>query len=206
MTKNREMTEKMQAILDYITSNVEVNGYPPTVREVCDEFDIKSTASAHYYLKKLENLGCLIIDKNKSRAMGISNKEDYISKDMVKVAHIGTIPAGVPKLAYEDYMDIYHLPKDIFSASGELFMLDVVGTSMINDGIFEGDRIIVRSQNTANNGEIVVAMLDGENCTVKRFYKEADHIKLVPANDLMKPIYSRDVIILGKVIGLIRNI
>ncbi|MGI6213474.1 MAG: transcriptional repressor LexA [Christensenellales bacterium] len=205
MTKSLEMKDKLHSILNFIISSAEENGYPPTVREIRDAFDISSTSSVHYYIKKLQKSGKLSVDKNKSRAIGIAAKEIQ-PKDTVKVPYIGCVPAGVPKLAYSEDLDVFYLPKDLFYAGGELFMLDVVGSSMINDGILDGDKIIVRSQPTANNGEIVVARIDEENCTVKRFYKEEGRVKLAPANDNMKPIYSDSVVILGKVVGLIRNI
>ncbi len=205
MTKRVEMNEKLQCILDFIIQWTEHNGYPPTIREICDGLQISSTSSAHYYVKKLQKAGKLAIDKNKSRAIGISAKE-LQPKDTIKVPYVGTVPAGAPKLAFSDDMELFYLPNGIFNAKGELFMLDVVGSSMINDGILDGDKIIVRAQSTANNGEIVVARIDEENCTVKRFYKQENTIKLMPANDNMKPIYSQSVMILGKVVGIIRNI
>ncbi len=205
MTKRAEMNEKLQQILDFIIRNTELNGYPPTIREICDGLNISSTSSAHYYIKKLQKSGKLVVGSNKSRAIGVADKE-LQPKNTVKVPYIGTVPAGVPKLAFNEDMDVFYLPNNLFNAKGELFMLDVEGSSMINDGIFDGDKIIVRSQNTANNGEIVVARIDEENCTVKRFYKEENRVKLMPANDNMPPIYSHDIIILGKVVGIVRNI
>lgn len=205
MTKAQEMNERLQNILEFIISNIEEYGFPPTIREICNEFNISSTSSAHYYIKKLEKSGALNVAKNKSRAIGVNQKE-LQPKDTHKIPYIGCVPAGMPKLAYSEDLDVFYLPKDLFHAKGELFMLDVVGSSMINDGIYDGDKIIVRSQSTANNGEIIVARIDEENCTVKRFYKEEKRVRLAPANDNMKPIYSDNVIILGKVVGLIRNI
>lgn len=205
MKNNNKITDTLQKTLDVIRLHIEKNGYPPTVRELMEYLDVKSTSTIAYYLDKLEELGQIRRDSNKNRAIElVLDKTMAKSKaDTIKIPLIGEAAAGKPILAVENFEDVYELPTDMFNGS-ELFMLKIKGDSMINAGIFDGDKIVVKKQNSADNRDIVVAMLNG--CvTVKRFFKEQNQIRLQPENDTMKPIYAVDVDVLGKVVGLIRN-
>lgn len=205
MTKKNELQQKLNDVYAYLSETVEKRGYPPTVREVKDTFGWSSTASVHYYYKKLAENGLIKLDPNKSRSIELMASETPKAKDFVKVPLIGNIAAGQPILAIEEYEDYYSLPKNLFSKTGKLFMLTVEGSSMIEAGILDGDRIIVRQQNTAENGQIVAALIDGESATVKRFYFEKGKVRLHPENSTMNDFYPNDIRILGIVIGLIRN-
>lgn len=205
MTKCVEMKEKTQRIYDYIAEVIEERAYPPTVRELCETFDIKSTSSAVYYLKKLESEGLIRLGGNKSRAIELTRGRMPKSRDMVRIPLLGSITAGVPKLAVEDYEESYCLPRTLFSPDSDLFMLTVEGTSMIDVGINDGDLIVVKKQNTAQNGQIVAALVEDDCATVKRFYKDASGVRLHPENKNMRDIYPTELTILGIVVGLIRT-
>ncbi len=188
---------KMQAVLNYINEYNAEHGYSPTVREICAKLNIKSTASAYYYLEKLSGEGYLSKSPNKNRAVNFKKNAS------VNIPLIGTVTAGQPIFAYENYEDYYSFPAGSFKGS-ELFMLNVQGNSMIDAGIFDGDKIVVRKQQTAENGDIVVALID-DSATVKRFFKKDGYIVLHPENETMADIIVEDAAILGKVIGLVRK-
>ena len=191
--------EKLTRVMDYIRKFTEENGYTPSVREIGKECGIKSTATVHSYIERLQTRGYLNKTDNKKRAVTIGKSSG------VSIPLIGTVTAGQPIFAYENYEDYYTFPAGEFKGD-DLFMLRVQGTSMIDAGIYDGDKIIVRRQPTAENGEIVVAMVD-DSATVKRFYKKNGQIILHPENEsLADMIFSpEEVCILGKVIGLMRN-
>ena len=191
--------EKLIKVMDYIKKFTEENGYTPSVREIGKECGIKSTATVHSYIAKLQTKGYLNKTDNKKRAVTIGKSAG------VSVPLIGTVTAGQPIFAYENYEDYFTFPVGEFKGD-ELFMLRVQGTSMIDAGIMDGDKIIVRRQQTAENGEIVVALVD-DSATVKRFYRKNGQIVLHPENEeLSDMIFSPDeVSILGKVVGLMRN-
>ena len=184
MPKKNSETKQLE-ILRYIYDTVEHRGFPPTVREICTAVNLSSTSTVHGHLARLERKGLLIKDATKPRALEIT-------------------PEG-PILAVQDIDEYFPLPPDLENDAGELFMLKVHGESMINAGILNGDSVIVRKQNSANNGEIVVAMTEENEATVKRFYKENGHYRLQPENDTMDPIILPKVSILGKVVSLYRN-
>ena len=188
---------KMQAVLEFINEYNAEYGYAPTVREICAELNIKSTASAYYYLEKLKDEGWLSKSPNKNRAVSFKKNAS------VNIPLIGTVTAGQPIFAYENYEDYYSFPAGSFRGS-ELFMLSVQGESMIDAGIYNGDKIVVRKQQTAENGDIVVALLD-DSATVKRFYKRDGHFVLHLENETMQDIVVSEVAILGIVIGLVRT-
>lgn len=188
---------KMQAVLNYINEYNAEYGYSPTVREICAKLNIKSTASAYYYLEKLSGEGYLSKSPNKNRAVNFKKNAS------VNIPLIGTVTAGQPIFAYENYEDYYSFPAGSFKGS-ELFMLNVQGNSMIDAGIFDGDKIVVHKQQTAENGDIVVALID-DSATVKRFFKKDGYIVLHPENETMADIIVEDAAILGKVIGLVRK-
>ena len=178
-------------------------GFPPAVREICEAVNLKSTSSVHAHLETLEKNGYIRRDPTKPRAIEILDDEFALNRrEMVQVPIIGTVAAGEPILAQEHIEDYFPIPAEILPNT-DTFMLKVKGESMINAGIFHGDRVIVEQTNTAENGEIVVALVD-DSATVKRFYKENGHYRLQPENDTMEPIIVDHVQILGKVIGLFR--
>lgn len=201
-----DLTKKQIEILDFIKIQVQLKGYPPAVREICKGVNLKSTSTVHGHLEKLEQKGYIRKDPTKPRAIEILHQdEDFIisKKSVIDVPIVGRVTAGAPVLAVENIEDTYPVPTDIIG-DHEVFMLKVSGESMIEAGIFDKDLVLVRHQNFASNGDIVVALLDDE-ATIKRFFKEENRIKLQPENQLMDPIYSKDVHILGKVVGLYRK-
>lgn len=197
--------ETLDKVLGFIEDYIGENGYAPSVRDICAELKIKSTATAYGYLKRLQDRGDLNTDTNKKRAISLKNS----SSPQTKVPLLGRVTAGYPIFAVQNYQGYYNLPASEFRGE-DMFMLEVSGDSMINADIHDGDKIIVRKQSSADNGEIVVALVDNlENATVKRFYKKEDKIVLHPENpDYPDFEYSPDqeVQILGKVIGLIRKL
>lgn len=198
-----KITAKQQEILTYIKECILKKGYPPAVREICEAVHLKSTSSVHSHLESLEANGYIRRDPTKPRAIEILDDEFVLNRrEMVQVPIIGTVAAGEPILAQEHIEDYFPIPAEILPNT-DTFMLKVKGESMINAGIFHGDRVIVEQTNTAENGEIVVALVD-DSATVKRFYKENGHYRLQPENDTMEPIIVDHVQILGKVIGLFR--
>ena len=191
--------ERLTMVMDYIRKFSEEHGYTPSVREIGKECGIKSTATVHSYLAKLQDKGYLNKETNKKRSVTIGKSSG------VSIPLVGTVTAGQPIFAYENYEDYYTFPAGEFRGE-DLFMLRVEGTSMIDAGIMNGDKIIVRRQNTAENGEIVVALVE-DSATVKRFYHKNGQIILHPENEALSDmIFSEgEVSILGKVVGLMRN-
>ncbi len=205
-----ELSAKDYEILDFIRSQLELKGFPPSVREICQAVGLSSTATIHARLKKLEKHGKIIRDASKNRSIMVVGNEvsthiEYKDDKYIDVPVYGKVTAGVPITAVEDIQDTFPLPMD-FANNKDLFMLKVQGESMINAAILDGDYIIVERQPTAINGDIVVALVDGENATVKTFYKENGHFRLQPENDYMEPIIVNEVIILGKVVGVFRKL
>ena len=189
---------KMKAVLNFINEYNAEYGYAPTVREICGKLKIKSTASAYYYMEKLKDEGYISKSPNKNRAV------NFKKNSSINIPLIGTVTAGQPIFAYENYEDYYSFPAASFHGT-DLFMLNVQGTSMIDAGIFDGDKIIVHKQSSAENGEIVVALID-DSATVKRFYKRDGYYVLHPENETLQDIMVDHVEILGKVVGLVRNL
>lgn len=202
-----DLSQKQVEILEFIKKEIQMKGYPPAVREICVGVNLKSTSTVHSHLEKLEQKGYIRKDPTKPRAIEVLYRdEDFIfgPKKTVDIPIVGKVTAGQPILAVENIEDTFPIPVKL-AQKGTIFMLRIQGESMINAGILNDDYVLVKKQNTAENGDIVVALLDDE-ATVKRFFKEKDCIKLQPENELMSPIYSTDVKILGKVIGLYRRI
>jgi len=191
--------EKLIKVMDYIRKFTEENGYTPSVREIGKECGIKSTATVHSYIEKLQTKGYLSKTDNKKRAVTIGKSTG------VSIPLIGTVTAGQPIFAYENYEEYYTFPQGEFKGD-DLFMLRVQGTSMIDANIFDGDKIVVRRQETAENGEIVVALVE-DSATVKRFYYRNGKIVLHPENEALSDMIfePQEVRILGKVVGLMRN-
>jgi repressor LexA len=201
-----KQSSKQLQILQYIYDTVQKRGFPPTVREICHEVNLSSTSTVHGHLARLQQKGLLIKDATKPRALEITEAgKNALGIKPTEIPIVGVVTAGQPILAVEDIEDYFPLPPDLANDAGELFMLKVHGESMINAGILNGDNVIVRKQSSANNGEIVVAMTDENEATVKRFYKEKSHYRLQPENNSMLPIILSNVHILGKVVGLYRN-
>lgn len=201
---NSDLTPKEAAILAMIKKNIRQKGYPPSVREIGQAVGLNSSSTVHGYLKKLEGKGYLRRDATKPRAMEVLAGFEEEKVELVHVPLLGKVAAGQPLLAVENREALFPLPTN-FTGTGEFFMLTVRGDSMIEAGILNGDMVIVRQQHDANNGDVVVALLD-EEATVKRFYKEKNRIRLQPENSLMEPIFTSDLKVLGKVIGLVRRI
>ena len=210
-----ELNKREKDIIKFIEKQVDAKGYPPSVREIGKAVGLNSTATVHGYLAKLVEKGYIKKEDQKGRTLkllkGADNtpktKEDksfYSGREMVEVPVIGKITAGEPILAVENITDTFPIPID-FVGNSESFMLTVRGESMIEAGILDGDYILVKKQNVANNGEIVVALI-GDEATVKTFYKEKDHIRLQPENSTMDPIIVPNCEILGKVAGVFRKI
>jgi len=194
-------------ILAYIQQVIELRGYAPSVREIGEAVGLKSTSTVHGHLTRLEKKGLLHRDAMKPRAMGLSGEKRLdpdITASVSNIPLVGRVAAGSPILAEENTEAVFPMPFE-FVGDGELFMLRVRGDSMINAGILNDDYIVVRSQPDAQNGEIVVALIEDE-ATVKRFYKEDGHFRLQPENDFMEPIIVPEVTILGKVVSLLRKV
>lgn len=205
MPKKNSETKQLE-ILRYIYDTVEHRGFPPTVREICSAVGLSSTSTVHGHLARLERKGLLIKDATKPRALEITAEgKEKLGIKPKEIPIVGVVAAGQPILAVQDIDEYFPLPPDLENDAGELFMLKIHGESMINAGILNGDNVIVRKQTSANNGEIVVAMTEENEATVKRFYKENGHYRLQPENDTMDPIILPKVSILGKVVGLYRN-
>ncbi len=197
------LSSKQIEILEYIKKNILEKGFPPSVRDICDAVGLSSTSSVHSQLANLEKKGFIRRDTFKSRSIEIVDDDFQLARrEVVNVPMIGTITAGQPILAVENINDYFPIPAELMP-NAVTFMLKVKGDSMINAGILDGDEIIVRQQNYADNGDYVVALID-DSVTVKTFYKEKDHVRLQPENDSMEPLIFDNVEILGKVIGVFR--
>ncbi len=198
-----KITAKQQEILDYIKEQILERGYPPSVRDICEAVHLKSTSSVHAHLESLEKNGYIRRDPTKPRAIEILDENfNFNRREMVNVPVVGRVAAGEPLLAEQNIENYFPIPME-YMPNQQTFMLNVRGESMINAGIFDGDLVLVEEQNTAENGDIVVALID-DGATVKTFYKEEGFIRLQPENDTMDPIIVTDVKILGKVIGVFR--
>lgn len=195
-----ELSQKERLIFEYISDCLEKNGYAPTVRDICSALGIKSTSSVHDYLRRLETKGYIKKSSGKSRALSIESGVGMEPEKMKKIPILGRVAAGIPILAVENYDGYVDFPASMARGKSNLFALRVIGESMIEAGIFDGDIVIVESRRFAEDGDIIVAMIDNE-ATVKRFYRDNGRIRLQPANRTMQPIYSREVTVLGKVIA-----
>jgi repressor LexA len=203
-----KISNRQLAILDFIKSEVKEKGYPPSVREIGESVGLASSSTVHGHLERLEKKGLIRRDPTKPRAieiLGLDDATSDFSHTITRVPLIGRVTAGVPITATENIEDYFPLPNH-FVKDDDVYMLSVVGESMIEKGIHNGDYVIVRQQSSANNGDIVVAMTEEDEATVKTFYKEKDHFRLQPENSSMKPILLDQVTILGKVIGVFRDI
>jgi repressor LexA len=203
-----KMSNRQNAILEFIKTEVRDKGYPPSVREIGEAVGLASSSTVHGHLDRLEKKGLIRRDPTKPRAIEIldEDQEDGRSfRTFRQVPVVGKVTAGVPITATENIEEYFPLPVHMVGDQ-TVFMLTVRGESMVEAGIHDGDYVIVRQQQTANNGDIVVAMTEEDEATVKTFYKERDHIRLQPENSSMEPLRLNKVSILGKVVGLFRNI
>jgi len=210
MNKDNEknLTKKQQEVLDFIKKYIATHGYPPAIREIGAGLGLSSPATVHTHVKKLESAGCLKSTNSKFRTIEVVGENEYLdqNEDVVKVPLLGKITAGNPIEAIERPNEFFELPASLIPATATVFTLEVSGESMINAGIYDGDYVIVQKQNTARNGDIVVAMTEENEVTLKTFYKEKDYIRLQPENDTMDPFIFDNVTILGKAIGLYRHL
>lgn len=198
-----KITPKQEQILEFIKDTILKKGYPPTVRDICEAVNLRSTSSVHSHLETLEKNGFIKRDPTKPRAIEIMDDSfQMIRHEMASIPIVGTVAAGQPILAQQNVEGFFPLPTE-YVPNGESFVLKVKGDSMINVGIFSGDIVFVECCNTARNGDTVVALID-DSATVKTFYKENGHIRLQPENDTMEPIIVEDCTILGKVFGVFR--
>lgn len=205
MTK---LSKRQQDILSFIKDEVKKKGYPPSVREIGEAVGLASSSTVHGHLARLESKGLIRRDPTKPRAIEILEIDQDIPTPkytVVNVPVVGRVTAGQPITAIENVEEYFPLPDTLVPSEEQVFMLEVMGDSMIDAGILDGDYVIVKQQQTANNGEIVVAMTEEDEATVKRFFKEKDSIRLQPENPTMEPIMLRNVSILGKVIGVYRH-
>lgn len=201
-----KLTDKQTQILEYIRHEILAKGYPPSIREICQAVDLKSTSSVHAQLSSLEAKGYIRRDLTKSRSIEIIDDDFSLTKrELVNIPIVGTVSCGQPILAEQNIEDYFPVPPEyIHNTNNQTFMLRVKGDSMINVGIYEKDLVIVEQCSSAKNGEIVVALIE-DSATVKTFYKENGYIRLQPENDYMDPIIVEHCEILGRVIGLFRN-
>jgi repressor LexA len=205
-----KLSPRQQAILNYIKQEVREKGYPPSVREIGEAVGLASSSTVHGHLSRLEKKGLIRRDPTKPRAIEVLSETEGAVPDLaahtVMVPLVGKVTAGEPITAVENVEDYFPLPRRMVGQEDSVFLLSVRGDSMINAGVMDGDYVLVRQQQSANNGDIIVAMTPDSEATVKRFFKEKDRIRLQPENDQMEPILLPEVTILGKVIGLFREL
>lgn len=202
-----DLSKKQLEIMAYIKNEIYKKGYPPSVREICDAVKLKSTSTVHGHLERLEKKGFIRRDPTKPRAIEVldsGSSPSAYKKELVEIPVVGKVTAGLPILAQENIEDTFPVPVE-YIGNSNAFMLVVKGDSMINAGIFDGDFVIVRQQPVAKNGDIVVALINDE-ATVKTYYKEKDYFRLQPENPYLLPIITKELSILGKVIGVFRSI
>jgi repressor LexA len=208
MTRDRELTDRQRQVLEFIKAETERQGFPPTVRDIGAAVGLSSSSTVHAHLEALEAKGLIRRDPSKPRALEVLSRHDdaprrLVPANVVELPVVGSVAAGVPILAVENIETMISLPTEVVRDDAT-FVLRVKGDSMIGAGIFDGDYVVVREQPTAANGDIVVAQIDDE-ATVKRFFREADRVRLQPENAAMEPIYTRDVTVLGKVVAVFRR-
>lgn len=202
---NRNLTKKQELVLNYIKEYIAIHNYPPAIRDICEGLNLNSPATVHAHIENLKKKGYLKTNTSKNRAIELLVTNEYLQNDIVTVPLLGKVTAGNPIEAIENPDEFLSLPSYLVPKRKEVFTLEVYGNSMINAGIFDKDIVIVERANTANNGDIVVALNDENEVTLKRFYKEKDYFRLQPENDFMTPIILKNVTILGKAIGLYRK-
>lgn len=198
-----QKNDKQKEVYEFLKKFTENKGYPPSVREICEAVALKSTSTVHGHLKRLEKKGLIKRDPTKPRALEITELALH-RKEMIDIPIVGKVTAGLPILATENIEDTFSMPIHFVKSNNELFILNVSGESMIDAGIRNGDLAIIEKSESASNGDIVVALIENE-ATIKRFYKEEDHVRLQPENKTMSPIIVKDCAILGRLVGLYRT-
>ncbi|MDP4087671.1 MAG: transcriptional repressor LexA [Bacillota bacterium] len=196
-------SSKQKEVYEFLKKYTEDKGYPPSVREICEAVALKSTSTVHGHLKRLEKKGLIKRDPTKPRALEISELA-HLKREMIDIPIVGKVTAGMPILAVENIEDTFSIPLNYIKNTNELFILNVKGESMIEAGILDGDMAIIEKTDAASNGEIIVALIENE-ATIKRFFKEKDHIRLQPENKTMDAIIVQDCKILGRLVGLYRT-
>jgi repressor LexA len=205
----KKLSKRQQDILEFIKKEVHLKGYPPSVREIGEAVGLASSSTVHGHLARLESKGLIRRDPTKPRAIEILDQDvvqPVYSGSIINVPILGKVTAGQPITAIENIDDYFPIPDRYVSPDEKVFMLEIMGDSMIEAGIFDGDLVLVRQQHTASNGDIVVAMTEEDEATVKRFFKEKDYFRLQPENSMLEPIILKSVSILGKVIGVYRTL
>ncbi|AMO34519.1 transcriptional repressor LexA [Lysinibacillus sp. fkY74-1] len=203
----KKVSKRQEDILAFIKDEVRAKGYPPSVREIGEAVGLASSSTVHGHLARLEQKGFIRRDPTKPRAIEILEPEESIQKQhVIHVPLVGKVTAGSPITAIENIEEYFPLPDTYGTSEDQLFMLEIMGESMIEAGILDGDLVIVKQKSTANNGDIVVAMTAEDEATVKRFFKEKNHFRLQPENSSMEPIIVDQVSILGQVVGLYRRV
>lgn len=204
----KKVSKRQEDILAFIKEEVRTKGYPPSVREIGEAVGLASSSTVHGHLARLESKGLIRRDPTKPRAIEVLDTADEAvkKKDVLHVPLVGKVTAGMPITAIENIEEYFHIPSSYATSDDHIFMLEIMGDSMIEAGILNGDYVIVKQQSSANNGEIVVAMTEENEATVKRFYKEEHHFRLQPENATMEPIIVEKVSVLGKVVGLYRTV
>ncbi len=206
-TLEKKLTPKQEEVFNFIKKYSAEHGFPPSVREICASLGLSSPATVQAHINHLKEAGVIRNSSNKFRTIEILTENEYLTKneDVIKVPLLGKVTAGNPIEAIERPNEYFDIPQALVPVGKNIFTLEVSGESMINKGIYDGDYVIVQKQNIANNGDIVVAMTEENEVTLKTFYKEKDHIRLQPENDTMAPFIFPNVTILGKAIGLFRK-
>lgn len=204
----KKVSKRQEDILSFIKEEVRTKGYPPSVREIGEAVGLASSSTVHGHLARLESKGLIRRDPTKPRAIEILDQQDstIAKQGVVHVPLVGKVTAGLPITAIENIEEYFPIPDSYGTTEDQIFMLEIMGESMIEAGILDGDYVIVKQQATASNGEIVVAMTEDNEATVKRFFKEETYFRLQPENSSMEPIIVDRVSILGKVVGLYRNV
>jgi repressor LexA len=198
-----KISDKQKEVYDFLKKYTEEKGYPPSVREICEAVALKSTSTVHGHLKRLEKKGLIKRDPTKPRALEIAEFSNH-KRELIDIPIVGKVTAGAPILAVENIEDTFSLPLNYIKNNNDLFILNVSGESMIEAGIFDRDLAIIEKCETAVNGDIIVALIENE-ATIKRFFKEKDHIRLQPENKTMEPIIVPECKILGRLVGLFRS-
>jgi len=206
VSKLKKVSKRQDDILEFIKEEVRTKGYPPSVREIGEAVGLASSSTVHGHLNRLESKGLIRRDPTKPRAIEILDQGNVTKQGVMHVPLVGKVTAGLPITAIENIEEYFPIPDTYGGSDDHIFMLEIMGESMIEAGILDGDYVIVKQQATANNGDIVVAMTEENEATVKRFYKEKGHFRLQPENSSMEPIIVENVAVLGKVVGLYRNI
>lgn len=204
----KKISKRQEDIMSFIKEEVKKKGYPPSVREIGEAVGLASSSTVHGHLARLESKGFIRRDPTKPRAIEVLDPEgmESMKPGVIHVPLVGKVTAGLPITAIENIEEYFPLPESFGTSEDKLFMLEIVGNSMIEAGILNGDHVVVKQTQTANNGEIVVAMTEDDEATVKRFFKEKNYFRLQPENSSMDPIIVDNVTILGKVVGVYRMI